>query len=200
MSEDYELLPNKLEIVLYLVITGIIVIGGNFTYFAAQLLRETGATKVTVGNMLGDGLDKLLDFVDNLSLTPTAAVFIFWCLAGIAVFTFLEASYSVYKQLKDDLDVSTHFLHPSNYSNKRFWLGVLYSFLLRTMVFALAALWSLVIAFILVPVGITFSLYFFADISARANLFSFMAASVLLYIGVLVMGVVLKLLLTAHNH
>ena len=186
------LIPSKLELVLYGVLTAVIAFFANFSYLTTYLLHETGNVPKMNEGAFSIYVDRILSFVENLPFLPNSAVFIFWSLVGLLIYSFLQSSYNVYLQVRDDIDMATHFLHPSNYIGWKFWAEVLLQLLAHFSLYAVIILWALLTGYTLIPLSAYFSRQFFAA-SSFESLPAFISSMILLYIGVLVFAMILKL-------
>lgn len=193
MAFREDIIPNKLELLLYAILAAVITFFGNFSYFTNQLFGTTAGTHQSLGEMFHIFLGDLLMFLDGLSFTATTAVFIFWSLAGIAAFSLLQSMYNTYIEIKNDIRVSVHFLHPRNYSNMRFWFGVLLQMLAHVTTCLFIAVCLLLLAFVLIPVALTLSVAFFSDASIGDGI-ALISAFLLLMFGLAVFGQAIQLL------
>jgi len=193
MNLANNLVPGKLEILLYGIVASVVVVIGNLSFFTDQLLKETGATSDTLFGLVKAYIGNIFGYVDNFSISATGAVFLFWSLAGVIVFSILQSVLNVSAEIKNDVDVSTHFLHPRNYTNRNFWFDVLSQFAVHVLLYLVSLAWIMFVALAVVPYSVNTSRYFFAD-KSMLNSIMFACAFILLYICVIVFAIFIKLL------
>lgn len=193
MNLANNLVPGKLEILLYGIVASVVVAIGNLSFIADQLLKETGATSDTLFGLFKAYVGNIFGYVDNFSISAAGAVFLFWSLAGVIAFSILQSVLNVSAEIKNDVDVSTHFLHPRNYTNRKFWFDVLSQFAVHVLLYVVSLAWIMFMALAVVPFSVNTSRYFFADINIL-NGVMFACAFILLYICVVVFAIFVKLL------
>ena len=194
MNLANNLVPSKLELFLYGILTSIIVVIGNFGYFADQLFRETGSSSETIVEIIKLRASDAASVFDNISIAAAGSVFLFWSLAGIIVFSILQSVMNVSAELKNDVDVSTHFLHPRNYTTAKFWTDVLSQLATHIILYVIFISWLILMAVMTAPLAIEMSQYFFTEINVL-NTIIFASAFILLYICVIIFATLAKLLL-----
>lgn len=189
-NKDY-LLPTKLELIFYAVMTLLVVFIANFNYLTAYLL-QTGGVPNTGRGIIRLYVDGFLRFIDGLVFIPTSAVFIFWSLVGIVVYTILQSVYSMMVELRNDIEVTTHFRHPGRFFRLLFWEEIFLQFIAHLSLYGLIVLWAFLLGYVMIPIGAFFSSQFLLNMKLY-NALSFLSSFVLLYIGILVFALLLKL-------
>lgn len=188
---DY-LVPSKLEVLLYFIVTIALVFISNFKYLTTYFLHQTGNVPQTGDEAIQLFSDKFFEFIEGLAFVPSSAVFIFWSLTGLLIFSLAQSVYNVYAEVKNDIKVDTHFLHPSNYTRWQFWGEVFVQFTAHVLLYSLIILWGLLMSFVLMPLAAIFVQRLFIDTSVL-NLLAFTSSFMLLYVGVLVFALLAKL-------
>lgn len=190
-ARDY-LIPSKLEVLLYFFVTVAIVFVANFTYITTYLLNQTGNVPQTGEYALRVYSDKFFEFIEGLAFVPSSAVFIFWSLTGLLIFSLAQSIYNVYAEVKKDINVDTHFMHPSNYTRWQFWGEVLVQFAAHVLLYGLIILWGMLMGFVLTPLSAILAQRLFTDTNVP-SLLIFICSFLLLYIGVLIFALLAKL-------
>ncbi len=188
---DY-LVPSKLEVLLYFFVAVAIVFVANLTYITTYLLNQTGNVPQTGEDVFRMYSDKFFEFIEGLTFVPSSAVFIFWSLTGLFVFSLAQSVYNVYAEVKNDVNVDTHFMHPSNYTRWRFWGEVFVQFSAHILLYGLIVLWGMLMGFVLTPLVAILAQRLFADTNTY-SLVVFAASFSLLYVGVLIFALLAKL-------
>lgn len=188
---DY-LVPSKLETALYFVVAMAILFIANFKYLTTYWLNSTGSVPQTGEEVVQLYSDSFFQFIEGLAFVPSLAVFIFWSLVGLTIFSLAQSVYNVYAEVKGDINLDTHFLHPSNYTRWRFWGEVVVQFTAHLLLYGLIVLWGLLLGFVLTPISSAMAQRLITDMGL-ANLAMFSSAFVLLYIGVLLLALLIKL-------
>lgn len=188
---DY-LVPNKLEMVLYLAVAVAILFVANFKYLTTYWLNSTGNVPQTGEDVVQFYADGFFQAFEGLAFAPSTAVFIFWSLVGLIIFSLAQSVYNVYAEVKNDITVDTHFLHPSNYTRWRFWGEVLVQFTAHLLLYGLIILWGLLLGFVLTPIVSVVAQQLFLEMKLL-SLVMFLSSFVLFYIGVLMLALLLKL-------
>lgn len=190
-ARDY-LIPTRLEAIFYLVFTGLILFVANFSFLTNYLLHDSGNVPDNGEAAFQMYFDRIFEFIEGLPFVPSSAVFIFWSLTGLAIFSLAQSVYNVYAEVKSDIAVDTHFLHPSNYTRWQFWGEVFVQFAAHVLLYSLIILWSLLMGFVLMPLTAVLIQRMLSDVGLL-NLITFLSSFVLLYIGVIIFALLLKL-------
>lgn len=187
-----QLLPGRLELVLYGIVTLVIIFITNLKDLAGYLLNEPNIQTTTYNGTFGAYFERIVDYVESLPFLPNSAVFVFWSLVGLVVYSLAQSIYNVYAEIKNDIDMTTHFLHPINFIRWQFWAEVAIQFLAHVSLYALVVLWGFLVGYVLVPIVTLFTRQFAEDPDFE-NLPRLASGILLLYIGVLVFALILKI-------
>ncbi len=190
-TKDY-LSPSKLELVFYGVLSFVIIFAANFNYLANYLVHNTGGVPEFDKGITSLYTDGFLSFVDGLAFIPTSAIFIFWSLVGIVVYTILQSVLGLLAELKNDIDITQKYLHPSNFLRWKFWAEVFLQLIAHISLYSLMVLWSFLLGYVLIPLSTLFSSRLLGDFDFY-NVASFIGSFALLYVGVIVFALILKL-------
>ena len=190
-TKDY-LVPSKLELVFYVILSAVIVFLANFNVLADYLLHNTGGVPKFEQGITSLYTDSLLSFIDGLAFIPTSAVFIFWSLVGIVVYTIFQSVGSLLAELKTDIDITHKYLHPRHFLRWQFWAEVFVQLIAHVSLYALIVLWAFLLGYVLIPLSALFSSRLFAGLDFY-NILSFVSSFVLLYVGVIIFALILKL-------
>jgi hypothetical protein len=194
MTHKDDFIPTPLEAVFYAVLTVVITLIGILRFLTDYLAQDTYNASETFVKQASTYFHSGLEFIDSFSFSPSTAVFLFWSLAGVVVFSLLQAVYNLYAAAKEDVDISTHFLHPRNFVQSAFWVEVLLQTLAHFSLFVMLLLCSLVVGFALTPLSVSSAQTLFDGVNLSTVL-GFLASFVMLYVGVVVLAVILKLFL-----
>lgn len=190
-TKDY-LIPSRLETVLYLAVTIVVLFVANLNFLTTYLLHDTGNVPQTGSEAFQMYSSGFFGFIEGLPFVPSSAVFIFWSLTGLVIFSLAQSVYNVYAEVKDDIAVDTHYMHPSNYTRWQFWVEVLVQFTAHLLIYGLIILWGLLLGFVLIPVSGALLQQLFSSITPLGVVI-FATSFVLLYVGILVLAILLKL-------
>ncbi len=186
------LVPSKLEALLYFIVAIALVFIANIKFLTTYFLNETGNVPQTGDEAIQIYSDKFFEFIEGLGFVPSSAVFIFWSLTGLAIFSLAQSIFNVYAEVKNDIRVDTHFMHPSNYTRWQFWAEVFLQFAAHILLYGLITLWGLLMGYVLMPLSAVFAQALFAETNVL-NLLTFISSLALFYVGVLVFALLAKL-------
>lgn len=189
-TKDY-LLPTKAELVFYFSLSIFVLFVANFNYLRVYLLYSGADTDVST-NVFSQYFSQLVQIVNGTPYLPEGTVFIFWSLVGLVVYSIIQAMYNVYHSAKENVQIATHFLHPTNYTNARFWGEIALQFIAHVSLYALTVLWFVVFFYVLIPIG-SVVVRHFLEAASIGSFLNFIGSFVLLYIGVVTLFLVLKL-------
>lgn len=185
---DY-LVPGKLEMFFYFIVAIVVLFVASFQYLTTYFTGEIRPIDEEAFRMYSNGF---FGFIEGLPLVPSAAVFFFWSLTGLAIFSLAQSVYNVYAEFKGNVNLDKHYLHPSNYTRERFWNQVLVQFTTQLLLYGLIILWGLLMGFVLTPLAAVLAWRLFTH-AGVASLAVFISSFLLLFIGVLVFALLLKL-------
>jgi uncharacterized membrane protein (DUF485 family) len=186
------LVPNTLEMVFYGALTLVVIFVANLRVLTDYFLYDASGTVAVQDVTFGSYFDRMIDYVESLPFLPNSAVFVFWSLIGLVVYSVLQSIFSVYAEVKNDINITSHFLHPTNFIRWQFWAEVAVQFLAHISLYALTLLWAFLVGYVLMPLSASFARQFFKAPDV-GGLIQFVTGAVLLYIGVLVFALILKL-------
>lgn len=188
------LVPQKLELVLYGVLAIFISIAGNLTFFSRQLSLVDDSTEETVVSTIGYYILDAIRFIDAFNISAVSAVFVFWSVVGILALSIIHAVYGVYNEVSQDVKIATKFYHPSNYTNRRFWLHVLWQSILNTALYIIGIFAAFFVAGVLAPIAIKGASDLVSSF-ALFDVFLLLAALCSLWAGLLLLATCLRLIL-----
>lgn len=177
---------------MYGVLTLVIIFVTNLRFLTMYLLSDTNDALSVEGATFGDYFGRVVDVVEKLPFLPNSAVFVFWSLVGLVVYSLIQSIYNVYAEVKNDIDITTHFMHPSNYIRWKFWVEVVLQLLAHISLYVLTVLGAFLVGYVLAPLAAVFTRQL-VDGPSLESLVRFISSGLLLYIGVLVFALILKI-------
>ncbi len=162
-----------------------------------QLLQYYGLTssgqlvKNGVGGAVSHGLGKL----DNFSITASAVTFAIWAVVGMLCFSIVRALARVYQEVELDAELSSNrYIHPSTFKRGDFWRQVTEDFALLLISLLIFGAVLVVFVSVVLPASIAYGRDFLSDVSI-IRLGDFLLGLVLLYVGLIVVDIALRLVL-----
>lgn len=188
------LLPSKLDNLLYLLVGFTITLMGNFGYFAERLAGDSLYISENLRQAAELYGQQIINFIDNLGFAPASAIFIFWSLAGVLSFSILQAFISVGSEVKNDIDITTHYLHPQHYAKWSFLVEIIVQGFAHLIIYIVGITVCVLVGTVLAPVAISL-LQSLALSFTLELLFVYIASLVLLWFGILLVATTVRLLL-----
>ncbi len=148
------LVPHKFEVLLYAMIAFLIAVVGNLEFFSQQLALVDSATDASVIQLSSDYIQLGINYLDSFAVSAVSAVFVFWSFVGILTLSIIHSVYGVYSEVSQDVNVATKFYHPSNYSNSKFWIGVVLNVFLNFGLYVVVIFAGFFISVVLSPLVI----------------------------------------------
>jgi len=187
-------IPSKLENLLYAILAVVISVIGNLAFLATLLANESLYIAESFSEALALYVQETIGFIDNLTIAPVGSVFLFWSLAGIISFSLLQSFISVAKEIKNDVDISTHYLHPKHYIKPLFFLEVVLQGLAHGLIYLLILGIGILVGGVFAPIAII--LFQGVLLTFTFELFAiYIGSLVVLWFGIVVMASVTRLLL-----
>lgn len=193
MNVRDNLLPSKLEFLLYGVLSIIIAFFGSVRFLTDFLLSGTEFGFESLSEQADQNVDNALQFIDSLNFTPATAVFVFWSVVGVIAFSLGQAVINSYLEFKHDVDVTTKFIHPRRFANLQFWLDAILLTAAHLSLYIMLLMWSALLGFVLAPLSANAVQGAVLDTSL-VSIVILLCMLVLLSIGVLIEAVLIKLL------
>ena len=168
------LLPHKIETALYVIVATFISFAGNFAFFAERLADDSAYVAKNFNEANDLYQQQFVSFFDTLSFAPATAVFVFWSLAGIFAYSIFQSVLNVVQEVRADVDINSHYLHPKHYATKQFVVDTFRHSMVNTLLYTIGVLAALLVGFVFSPVAIK---------SLEGLLVSFSFPLFLIYIG-----------------
>lgn len=187
------LIPTKLEAATYFTLTCSVIFVANFGYISGRLLKDSGYGAQTAAGILELYAHNILSLIERIKWTPSVAVFIFWSLAGLAVFSISQVLHHTYKDVGGTIKVSTRYLHPSNFSQWRFWFRAFMNFIWHILLVGTILTWAMLIGLVLIPRNSILLKHLFETANLKAVM-EFGISLLMVYFATLIVATAVKLL------
>jgi hypothetical protein len=164
---------------------------------AKQLLSYYGlqssdqVIKTSAGNVVSDALRTL----DSFDATSNVVTFLIWAAVGAVCFVLVETLGDAYQQFQLERQVgSNKFIHPRNFSQPKFWWGIIIDTI--SLLFGVTLLAAAVMLFmlILLPYGLAYGRVFLFDFSLVNTLYVILGLAVVT-LGLLLIDITVRFLL-----
>jgi hypothetical protein len=191
------IVPTKEEVATAGVISLFIVLLSNskrlLSYYGLQSTDEV--IKTNAGNAVTGGLQVL----DSFSLTNSVVTFLIWAVVGIICFALVESLAGAYGELKLERQItSNRYIHPTNFSNGKFWRGVFYNTLSLFFGLTLLAVATMFFMLVILPSGLAYSRSFLFLPSAQNALYLLIGLMVL-SVGLLLIDIAIRFMLNRRR-
>lgn len=186
-----QLLPTKLELVFYVVVSLVIIIVANINNLASYFLNDLklqGKDDLPLNIYITNSIS----YIEKLPFLPNSVVFVFWSIVGVVLYSLIQSLYGVFVEFRSDVNITNHFLHPKNFIKWQFWAEVVVQFLAHISLYALVILWGLLLWYVLIPSAALFAGQLFGGLGLVVIL-KFIGSFTLLFVGVLVFALILKI-------
>jgi hypothetical protein len=140
-------------------------------------------------------VSEALTVIDSFSATNGVVTFLIWAVVGIVCFGIVEALGNGYQQIKLEKQVSSKsYIHPTSFSQARFWRSVVLDTITLLLGLGLLALVLLAFALLVLPLGLAYSRVFIFSASFRTAL-DLVLGLFVIFTGLIVTSVTIRLLL-----
>jgi len=114
-------IPSGLEISLYLIVGSLVLLLLN-----ARVLWDYFNNSSVGDENLRDLIAQSIPGVDTLSRVAQGRVFLafFWAIVGILIYSLYWFVKSIAVNFRNDIVVGEYFVHPENFSKKRYWISI----------------------------------------------------------------------------
>lgn len=197
-SKENPLIPSLYEYWYITLAALVVLVTGN----AKILLQHFGLmnSSYIVGDHVSNTVGSGLHVIDDFNATPGIVTFITWGVIGLVVFSLLHALRKASGAIDFEREVgSNRFIHPTNFSRRRYWRTILVNTFLSFGLITLLLFGIVLYVLFVVPVA---SLYLqrFLIVSSLARLLDLAVSLLIVGTGTLAVYFILKAVLWHHHH
>lgn len=186
-------IPSKVENIAYFLIGFVVSVLGNLAFFAERLAGASLYISEDYQDVLDLYIEQLLSFVDSLAVAPASAIFVFWSIIGILSFSILQSVLGVVSEIKEDINITTHYLHPRHYAKASFAIEVLLQSVAHMALYCVGIVTGVLIGTVLAPVSVSLLQSLLLTFTFELGLF-YAASLILLWFGIAVIAGCVRLL------
>ncbi len=189
------LTPTLTETIMLFALTLFISILGNARKLTDDLIKGGGVddSSETIIQIVGGYFQNALSLLDAFSFAPNAVVLAFWGFIGVLVYSTTSSFIRVAKEVKNDVDIASHYLHPRHYARKQILIDMIIYSLKNTILYACLAGTVYVLFVFFAPLvinGFNEVYYVFSVVNLVTYAFSLLVVAIWLYIAfVFVQGI-----------
>ena len=187
-NQQFRLPALELTVYLFITLATVILINIFRNNSEVPLLQSLAY----INNLLANKFSLLSGNYDLHRYITVIVELVFWFVGGIILVNIFSIILSLVMEIRQDIQVSTKFVHPRSYNQKIFWLGILKIFG-QQLTLTILLILSVICAFTLLGKGIAESNAGIIKVFSVDNIYKTLIGSALIFIGLIFIGLSLRL-------
>lgn len=148
--DDNHLIETR-DIVVSIIFGAVLVVFINIRQIIDVLIINSDEGLKFIDNQVAVNSDKFFEAINNFTYISTAVTALLWGIVGIILYAVLCFVFIELKTIRDDINISTRYIHPKKFNQPGFWLSALWFLIYPLFVGLGFILWVLFSIKVLIP-------------------------------------------------
>lgn len=162
------IIPSPLELYVFSMASVLLLVLGSVGQVARNVLYYSGGEEFYVS--ASRAISSFWAYINSLSFNASLAMIVFWSIVGLFVYSLGWTLINTAKEINQDVDTATRYVHPSTFLQLQFWGSVIGDFAARSMAILVMILWTLLCAFVILPIAFKAFQIFVSDSFQLSNI------------------------------